>query len=214
MADPVKFTFKGKHNDDDATFFDVRVIKNDEDKYGSSIGTLYHGGEGTKKRYWKWNETRPSDLASVVNDIHFPTKEDAANFLYLLHTRSEQYKTENPLPEDVKRYLTSRAEYLRKTEERVLGEFLEIRSERWQLLQFAKRNQIDEVEWRTEDSDQTAMVRKLLDFEVYVKKEKKEVPLFSETALYNLIGKEDARTVLSLLRDVVKCIAPNITYEI
>lgn len=44
-------------------------------------------------------------------------------------------------------------------------------------------------------------LRRLLSFEVRVKdgKETKTVPLFCETALYNLVGKDDARSILHLM---------------
>lgn len=210
------FEWKPKHGKDDDSFYEAYVITSEEggEEYSDRLGVLYRQeAYGKVPESWRWHEVRTSDILPYVNYINFPTKEVATNFLYFFLLRTKAYCDEHPLPKSVEGYLVDRAEFLRKEEQKLLGDFLQIRSERYRLKKFAEENRIQEVEWRTDDADSEAVVRKLLDFEVFVKQEKRDVPLFSETALYNLIGKEDARTVRSLLKSVITCVAPNMAYE-
>lgn len=59
-----------------------------------------------------------------------------------------------------------------------------------------------------EDVDVPAIVKRLKEVTVHVKKEG-DVPFISEAALYHLIGKESARTVLTIIDDLCKAATAN-----
>lgn len=200
----MSFLYENRDNDQVA----VSVLRDADDKYGDRIGILSLGYPRDME-VWYWRTTYPEDLLEYVGHIPFPNKDIAANFLNSLNLRAEKYRKEHPLPDDVNRYLVERARGLQKEEQRILSEFTRIRHEQWRLLQFAKRNQIEEVVWTAGDSDNEKVVRDLLEFKVHVKG--KEVPLVSEAALYELIGKSEARTALALIERLCNCVAPNVS---
>lgn len=182
----------------------VSYVDNDIDIY---LGELMHHTI-TPNKHWRWLETKPHELLLVVKNIKFKTKEEAADFLYLLHTTSEKYKESNPLPDDIRTYLVNRANTLYNEKQNILRMLYSIQAEQQFLTKLAEQNKIERILWSTDSSDIKTTIEKLLDFKIKIKK--KEVQLFSEAALYHLIGKDDARTVLALLRNVVSIAAPDI----
>jgi len=63
----------------------------------------------------------------------------------------------------------------------------------------------DELNWHEDDAKSGSSINELLNF----KREGEDVPFFSEAGLYDLVGKEDARSILSHLRAVLKDHAPD-----
>ncbi len=186
------------------------------ERYPRQLGTLYKN-ESTKKTGWSWYDVSNSSFHEYVAHIVFPEMEIAANFLYALMDKSNKYCLEQPVAEDIKRYLERKAIDLRKEEQEILGRFWGIRAERSQLFQFAKQNRISGLRYLTEDTDDEKLVRDLLQFEIHIEDkddgEFKTVPFVSETSLYNLIGKEDARTAMVLIRNLCDRIAPHIAVD-
>lgn len=186
----------------------ISVAREKDDEYGERLCEINsHDG----KSFWI-SRTDPEDYGKNINSLRFPDKEQAAAFFYHLRERCRQIATNSPLPEDVMHYLTDRARGLRQEEQRLLGQFLNIRFERASLRKFGEKNQIEAIQWITDDTDEEAAVKKLLTFEVSHKR--KRIPLFSETVLYERFGKEDARTILALLEKVCNFVAPHITSQI
>lgn len=203
--------------DGDHRFKVRRIIKDDPDwKYYGPICVLFAHSGGNGNPYFKIAETHPDKYKNYIGQFKFGTKEEAADFAVKFITKAEEISSIQPLPADIVRYLEDRENYLRKEEEHALEEFHRIRRERYMLREMAQRNQISNIDWSTQWIDREKIVNDLLTFKVYVKfgeddEEKMEhLPLISEAALYELIGKEDARTVLSMVNNICNMLAPNI----
>ena len=98
---------------------------------------------------------------------------------------------------------------MRDEERNVLSRLLDIRIERFGLRKLAEKHNLENIVWQTDDSDKEKVVRDLLQFSL----SGGDIPLISETCLYDLIGKEDARTFISLLQNALNFVAPNVTQE-
>lgn len=210
--------YQGSDQDMKSGFVSVKLRENLDDRYGRPLCTLH----GREENVWIIYECSPSDFLDHVRYLRLPTKELAAATFYAIRQKVSEIVENKPLPQDVIRYLEERSRHLREREQALLAEFWQIRSERWQLRQFAEKNQISSVYYQTEDTDQEAAVRKLLEFEVWVPKKAvcdlvpdgendayEKVPFVSEAALYNLVGKQDARTALVMINDILEMVAPN-----
>lgn len=205
-SDQPEFVFREKFKDE----FYVSVKKANQE-----VGDRFCEVHKTRdKQEWAVTQTYPEKYASSyeLKWMRFESRELAAQYCYNLIRISEKITKEQPLPEDVTAYLKERSEDLRKEEQNALNQFLRIRCERHQLRKIAERGQIEQIVYLSNEIDQEKIVRELLSFEVHLKK--KQVPLFSETALYALIGKEDARTVLAMVERVCNAVSPNITQEL
>jgi hypothetical protein len=178
-----------------------------EDASSRCIGYLKFSVGANNK--WRWAETVPSDLLNTVKDIRFATKEDAADYLWSLLKMSKIFPSGNPVSEDVSQYLEQRSRSLRDEERNVLSRLLDIRIERFGLRKIAEKSNLENIVWQTDDCDKEKVVRDLLKFSP----SGGDVPLISETCLYDLIGKEDARTFMSLLQKALSFVAPNVTHE-
>lgn len=163
-------------------------------------------------------ETNPDYYLEYVQNVSFESPENAGKFLVGLYERINSFLDKNPLPENVRCYLNAKAESLRKQESELCNDFFRIRRERFELMKIAKKHNIGEIIWKTESSDSELTLKNLLEFKIYFKKEgeeeSEEVNFFSEKVLYQLIGKDDARSLLSLLRSVAKQISPRIAEEL
>lgn len=195
--------FAEKHG---GTAYDVRVKRQPVDDYGEPLCTVvrYAGHK------WRITETHPPDYKEQVSMMQFQDKEAAARYFLAVKRGVEQIVEAHPLPEDVARYLYERAKALREEEQHLKSRMLDIRGEKWDLNRFADRNQIQRVLWATEDSDTELAVRRLLEFNVTITIDgvTESVPLFCERATYELLGKEDGRTLLALVGKVCNMIAP------
>ena len=85
---------------------------------------------------------------------------------------------------------------------------------RWELKHLADKYNLTSLGYQNEDTDKAQELRRLLDFEHWMEKEEKTIPFFSEAVLYELEGKQDARTILALLSGVAEHIDPEIAKEI
>jgi len=168
--------------------------------------------ESSSHRWWI-TECEPSDYLDVVSSLRFSDKETAASAYYAIVTKSQKVIETMPLPENVKRYLEERAENLQQEEQKLLTEFYRIRNERYMLNKFADENKIERVAWRTRSSDAEDAVRSIYDFKVYSETEKQELPFFSESILYELVGKDAARSILVRVEHLCDFVAPNVVRE-
>jgi hypothetical protein len=177
---------------------------------GSSIciGYLRSGSIVTNAK-WYWSETYPEALLGITKGLEFDEKEKAAHYLWSMWKSVEKIRVENPLPEDVVQYLSQRSSSLREEERNILSRLLDIRIERFGLRKIAEKQNLQNIVWQTDDCDKEKVVRDLLKFSL----QGQDAPLISETCLYDLIGKEDARTLMSLLQNALNFVAPNVTQE-
>jgi hypothetical protein len=193
--------------------FRVSVAKKKNDEYGDYLCDISNLSAHTdkKERPWIISSTGFSGISyeNQLRYLRFSSREEAATFMYVLKNKVAETVDRNPLTEELMRYLSQRAETLHEEEKKLLTDFFRIRVEQHQLLMFAKKYGVREVLWRTEHTDQEKAVSALLDFKIHVDKE--EVLFVSETALYKLIGKEDARTVLALIKNLCNMLAPNVS---
>ena len=207
-----RYIWKPKYDKDDGKHYKVSVARESDDQYGEPLCEVTDYGERSR---WQITATTPDDYLPFVRYTKFDTKEQAVHFFHALHRKAEAVTTSRPLPDDVGRYLDDRARELQEDERRALDLFRKVRFERFALLRFAERNQLTHVKWKTEDTDAEATLRAMLEFKVFVEDDGQEVevPFFSETALYNLIGKDAARTVLGMVRRVCEGVSPRVTEE-
>lgn len=172
------------------------------------LGKIINYDEG-----WRWVETMPNELLPFVKNVTLPTSEIAASFLYAIKERADAFCKAHPIPQDLSGYLERKARDLWEAHQKLLHQFWEVRHDLHMLNKFANQYGMETIKWQTEDVDQERIVRKLLEFSVFIEAENREVPFFSEVALYNLVGKDDARTILSLIKKLCNAIAPNIVSE-
>jgi hypothetical protein len=126
------------------------------------------------------------------------------------------------LPLPVMEFLTERARTLRERSQKLHMEALDLENEKYKLLKLAQSHGVEKAEIYIGDSDAEAVVKDLLDLKVEIASqynedgeeiegdpEYRETTFFSEDCLYELLGKDKARTVLGMMRCVVQKIAPN-----
>ncbi len=187
----------------------VRVATGPETYDTRPMGTLRcFNRETPAKRFYQWGSTRPEHLHAAVETISFETQEQAAQFLYVLIESSKEHLESNPLPEDVRRYLEDRGNALSEEIKTLTSRFHGIQTEMYILRKVGMRSQIPFIDWRTELGDGDKLVHNLLKLKVYVEEEKREVPFISEAALYHLVGKDAARSILKRVEDLCKFAAP------
>lgn len=199
---PPRFIIKPKYDAKDTSFFTVAVASDAKDEYGRKLGELYKD-----KPYWRIYATELGAILPFVKHVPFESDAAAANYLWAVIQGCEKITEARPLPTDLERYLEDRARSLREEEQAILSRFFNIRMEQHDLRRFAKDNALPKVDFYTEHTDEAAAVHRLLTF----CREGHEEPFFSEASLYDLVGKEDARTLIALVTKVCDCIAPNLS---
>lgn len=202
-----EFNFDPLHADEGNAF---RVSVGD-DQYNYFCVVQYY--EYNKKWRIKPPVNRASYKCLENFDCTFDTKEVAAAVAYTVIQTAKEAVEERPLPGDIVDYLNGRARILSEERRSLESRFININIEMHELREFAKKNKIKEVIWRTDDVDGHKVVNDIKKLEVMVKDDGKmvEVPFFSETALYNLIGKDQARSVLALFDRLCKMVAPSLS---
>ncbi len=158
---------------------------------------------------WRIDNVWPENFLPVLRNMRFDSKEQSAEFCYSLISHVESQTKNCPLPSDLVQYLNDKATELQKKNDQLLQDFHAITRERYYLNQVAERNQILRLEYLTRETNQQKVVNDLLEFNI----SGSDVPFFSEVSLYELIGKEDARTVLALVKQVCNLLAPDVVQE-
>lgn len=169
--------------------------------------------------YWylKWPQTsgRPVSRNSMdfggpaVGVMRFKSKEDAFEFAVAVRRKVLSEIARRPLPDEINDHLALRARSVRDRQEALRSQMLDLRIEAAALAGFGEKFGIPDVTMFVDKSDAATALKDLCDFEVGVEGEKDPVPLLSETALYPLIGKDAARSVLARLRTLRRAIAPD-----
>lgn len=203
-----KFRFDPKYGPEDEKHFRVYVLENSKDKFGILLCEVSVIGDNE----WTIRNVCPEKFNDSLKYLRFPDRDQAASFCQLIVQRTEEITKTKPLPPDVTRFFEDRVKLLAEECKNLLQGLAYIRREKYLLRQLAERHQVENVEWATRDSDGSALVRKLLEFNVVIKK--KQIPICTESAAYQLFGKEEGRTFLYLLRDVCAFIAPDVAEEL
>jgi len=103
------------------------------------------------------------------------------------------------LPEDVERWIIIRAREIHEERQRARSLLDEQRG----ILKLAKKYGIKTAEFMCEESDDDLTIRHAREFCL----EGDDIPFFCEMKLYDLLGKEDARTVLAIVDQLIRQIS-------
>lgn len=179
-----------------------------KDELSKELCILSHD-ESTNQ--WMFVKTEPHDILTSVRQMKFDSQEAAANFLLAVQKCARNFQKEHPWPEDLQHYLINQTYDLITEYQQCCSRLRAIRNQLEQLRKFGIDGNIDSVTYATNDFDKDEIVKSLLEFTVFV--EKQEVPFVSEAALYPLLGKEDARTALALMKRICEALSPQIVIE-
>lgn len=156
-----------------------------------------------KKTYWYFaDETKTSINSDFGERIVFPTKDLAYEFIVAFRKNMKRHVEERPLPDDVMDFIQQKARLLYDRKKLLISELYDVQSERHSLLTIARKYNVHEVECVLANADGNKIVKDLLEFKY------EENPFFSEETLYELIGKNDARTLLALISALVEYVEP------
>jgi hypothetical protein len=133
----------------------------------------------------------------------FETFEKAAQFLWNVTFAANMCRAKIPVTNEVLDYVRREGEDLRRQADAVRSMAMNVYHKQQTLRHMAKSLGIDGIAWEIGEDDD---VRKLADFKVLHDGE--EIPFFSEAYLYETIGKEEARTLRSLMRTFITKIDP------
>jgi len=139
-------------------------------------------------------------LPDSIRRMRFDKKEAAAQFCLAFKLNTAEEIAKHPLSDSLTNYLERRARDVVDEEKEISNRLLNIIMEKGSLRYLAKKYNLEQVKWDTEGSDKQKIVQDLLAFKIG------DVRFFSEAYLYEAIGKEDARTVLALVRNVIRLI--------
>lgn len=158
-----------------------------------------------------WQLTkRGGELPEELRRQKFPGYKEAAIFYLTFTIAVNRETTRHPLPVDVMQVLESLSRSLNDEKKDLNSRYVALWRKRLELRHLAETYNLDSVIWQTEDTDQTKAVKDMLEFQLCGQ----DSPFLSENCLYELVGKEDARTILALFRKIVERIDPEMTMEI
>jgi hypothetical protein len=197
--------FKLEKNPHFDNYFNVK------DERGSVVAEVRKSYPGSKE-YWFVSRESQTD----IGHRKFPDRELAFHFIVSVIKAKNEELERRPLPEDVMYVFQRRAQALREKGQALHSQLMDVQFEKRELLQLAKKYGVKEAEVYVEDADVDAAIDDLLNFEVIYKENGKEheAPFFSESALYSIVGKEDARSILGYLRRVLEKVAPTKSYNL
>lgn len=159
--------------------------------------------------YWyvsDWSST--SKLAMKFNNARFPTKELAFQFVVMVRQAYLEEIKRRPLTESAHRYIETRARSLRERTSRLVSELHDLSNEKWALLILSREAGVEEATHYVDDSDLGAAITELLDYQYG------EHPFFSESCLYELIGKDAARSILGMMKRLIAIVKPEKSIEV
>jgi hypothetical protein len=190
--------------------YTMTQIKEDKEyviKFGyETIATISHS-TWKDKSYWRINTFNECKiLIPPETYCRFITKEDAYNFVTYSHATIKHHTETSPLPEVARRYFTDRARALREETSAHISALHNLRSQKYQLLQLIEQFGVEHAAFYIDDSDLGKAIKELLEFKINHKSE--EIHFFSESVLYDLVGKDDARSILGHLERLMKIIDP------
>lgn len=155
------------------------------------------GGKSSFKPEW-------DDPYGHLNRLFVPrldSFEKAAAFLYNVWYAAEEARKAVPVNSEVLTIIREMARTIRRETEIARDLSFNANSKQRELRYVAKKLGIRDLVWELGDDDD---IEEILKFCL----SGSDVPFFSETVLYDLIGKDDARSVLGLLRRMIKRVDP------
>lgn len=199
--------FQGFKLENNPHFDDYFSVKDECGSIVAEVRKSYPGG----KEYWFISRESQTD----IGHRKFPDRELAFHFIVSVIKAKNEEIERRPLPEDVMFVFLRRAQALREKSQALHSQLMDVQFEKQELLQLAKKYGVKEAEVYIEDADIDAAIDDLLKFQVSYTEDGKqhEAPFFSESALYSIVGKEDARSILGYLRRVVEKVAPTKSYN-
>lgn len=142
------------------------------------------------------------------HNCRFPNKEQAMQFVVMVRQAYLAEIKRRPLTETARRYIEDRARSLRERTSKLVSELYDLRNEKWALLILARDAGVEEAEHYVDDSDLGEAIKDLLEFK------HGEHPFFSESCLYELVGKDDARSILARLERLIAIVKPDKAIEV
>jgi hypothetical protein len=173
-----------------------------EDQY-TVVATLR--SYNSENPYWRIS-TYDSGKFRPKESYRFKDKESAFEFVVLVRKAHLAEVKDSPLPENVKDYLNDRARTLSKEFQASLDKVRDLSFQRFSLLLLARQYGVEEAAMFSDDSDITQAARDLAEY----CRQGEKIPFFTEGCLYELVGKEDARSILALMSRLLKLAAPEI----
>tara|TARA_B100001778_G_scaffold330827_1_gene333974 strand:- start:4452 stop:5114 length:663 start_codon:yes stop_codon:yes gene_type:complete len=175
--------------------------RNKEDKYGEHAGDIEkeHDGSG-----WVVRSLALHDYdQSSISRLKFKGKKACGEFVAETYKQIKAARDASPVPEDIRIFIEAVGRDLADEDRALRGALLNHVSKcRW-ITDLAKKHGIGSLYLRVED-DAAKMVQRIMNW----KREGDDIPFFSEAILYELIGKEDARSLLALINDMTMEIDP------
>jgi hypothetical protein len=140
---------------------------------------------------------------TAIQRLIFDSDEEAAAFVATIYGQVRHARNASPVPEPIRAFIENEGRDLAEGGKALRSALLNHVYKARTIRHFADEYGIGGVYLRV-DSDTAKMVRRVMNW----KREGDEHPFFSEVTLYELIGKEDARSLLSLIDDAMKEIDP------
>lgn len=146
------------------------------------------------------------DMRSVngINRLRFDSENEAATFVSMFVGQVVQARDNSPVPEEIRSFLNREADTIRRDVNSLKDQWIRLHGRARGLRYLAKKFNIQEPVWLLEQNDIGEVVKKIVEFKL----ENGEHPFFSEGTLYDLLGKEDARTVLVHIRNLIELVSP------
>jgi hypothetical protein len=193
-----------KYHNDDKTKYDI-LYKGKE--LTGHYGIEKYPFQQPDEKVWRL-EPRHSGgnfkFPQFLKYMRFKSPQEAAEFFVPIYRAVEETTKATPLPDNIMDYFNREAREFKEEQQALSGQFLRLQMRRQSLIRLAKQYGIEEATSWSSDADLDEKVNRLLTISL----EGKDVPFFSEASLYKLLGKEDARTIRAVLRNVIALVAP------
>jgi hypothetical protein len=159
--------------------------------------------------YWYISNYSSTAVAKMeFPPARFPNKEQALQFVVMVRQAYLAEIKRVPLTENARRYIEMRARTLRERTAALISQLYDVRNEKWELLILAREAGVEEATHYIDDSDLGAAINALLEYKYG------EHPFFSESCLYELIGKDAARSILGMMERLFAIVKPEKAIEI
>jgi hypothetical protein len=160
------------------------------------------------KHWYIANSSNFSPQMQFPERKHFSDTQAAFDFVVSVRKAYLSEIQRKPLTEAANAFIVTQARSLRERSEAAINQLYSLQLEKWQLLQLARECGVEEATWHIDSSDLGLAVNELLTLE------HKGKPFFSEACLYDLLGKDAARTLLAKIKSLIKIVAPHQSLEL
>lgn len=195
---------KVKQDDPFATRFEIMLINDNaqnENDYHFLCYAIKTDDQQGNVAFYIERQGFPYDLIKGINRVTFATPEQAGWFYYYLH-RFGSIRGDIKATDTVIGLIKETARNLSTRSKAIRDEAFNVQHEMRVLKEFVKElNFPEDSIYELEDNDVVARVRDM-------KLEGDDIPFFSEAKLYDLLGKEDARSVLGAINKLMEAIDP------